>query len=317
MNDNGFRNIKIMTYNIGGGRKDFGSNLPEVTAIVNKISPDILAIQESTVHYKCDEKPYKTHEEIADQLGYPYSYFGPALSMKKQFHVNKSLFVQMVFEDYLDWCQGNALISRWPFVKFGDNAGFREPYNIPLYKPATYEGGRDSEPRYANLACIDLGSIRSYVLNTHLTTLFGERGGNSTEIPGKKEQAETLRLMQCQFIIKLISENILEMEDLLFLVGDLNAKASEACIENVLEQKGGLVRLIPDQNIPTHKKIQDPIDHILVFPGKNYIEYKCWVEDNAFEASDHNPVVADLKIFGENTNKFNEYGPGIVRKNYD
>ena len=40
--------FRLMTYNIGGGRRDFGSILSRVIEVIKEASPDILVVQEAT-----------------------------------------------------------------------------------------------------------------------------------------------------------------------------------------------------------------------------------------------------------------------------
>ena len=86
---------------------------------------------------------------------------------------------------------------------------------------------------------------------------------------------------------------------MVFLLGDFNAVASEPCIASVLETEGGFVRLTPTKGPgATHPKALEPIDHIFVYPRHRLAEYQCWIVDSptARRASDHLPVVADVKV---------------------
>ena len=57
-------------------------------------------------------------------------------------------------------------------------------------------------------------------------------------------------------------------------------------------------RIQNDGIVVTFPKISEPIDHIFVYPSNRLIEYECWIVDNPItqQASDHLPVVADVKI---------------------
>ena len=48
------RQIRVMTYNIGGGRKDFGSSLANIVQIVRDQQPDLLALQEAVDYQDAD-----------------------------------------------------------------------------------------------------------------------------------------------------------------------------------------------------------------------------------------------------------------------
>ena len=58
------------------------------------------------------------------------------------------------------------------------------------------------------------------------------------------------------------------------------------------------LRLIPENNSPTHHGLKKPIDHIFFYPEGRLVDYSCRIEvgDMSRRASDHLPVVADLKI---------------------
>jgi endonuclease/exonuclease/phosphatase family metal-dependent hydrolase len=109
-----------------------------------------------------------------------------------------------------------------------------------------------------------------------------------------------VRFKQARRLLDLIQEHMLEPGELVFLTGDFNATVHEACIADVLVTEAGFVRLIPqNDHIPTHLfKVQEPIDHIFVFPASRLLDYQCRVIDTllARQASDHLPVVADVSI---------------------
>jgi endonuclease/exonuclease/phosphatase family metal-dependent hydrolase len=193
----------------------------------------------------------------------------------------------------------------------GDSGKPGQPKNIPLYK-TVYSGNRDTDPRYAILARIDLGFAKVFTLVTHLTTLYGERGGE--EIPGKRAEAQGVRQEQCERILDLVRAFILEKNEVLIIMGDLNAIPGEPAIRSSLETKGGLVRLVPSNSVGTHLKVAEPVDHILIYPGNYHIRYSCKVIDNKFVASDHNPVVAEISLYNSNSKAFKAQGAGVFRE---
>jgi endonuclease/exonuclease/phosphatase family metal-dependent hydrolase len=232
--------------------------------------------------------------------------------MRGDFHVQNDIFLYGIFNDWENWQQGNAIFSRWPFVRFGNHEKPGRPENIPLNK-TTYAGNRETDPRFAVLARIDLGFTRIYALTTHLTTLHGERGTH--EIPKKREEAQAIRWEQCERILDLVRTFILEKNEMLIIMGDLNAAPGEPGILSSLENKGGLVRLIPDNSIGTHLKVAEPVDHILIYPGNFHIKYSCKIIDDGFVASDHNPVVADIIFYDSRSKTFKDDGAGVFREN--
>lgn len=293
--------LRLMTYNIGGGRKDFGSALDDVIRVIQENSPDILVLQEAVEWLDAEQCWHSTASTIARALGYTKGlHFGPALSMQGYFHTSRAIFVHGVFNDWLDWKHGNAILSRWDFVRLGDPSKTGEPRNIPLFRPLQYEGNRDTDPRYALLARIQADAVSPFIIGTHLSTLVGERGGSEREIPGKAIEAQKMRFEQTRHLLDLIREHVLKPGKLVFLMGDFNATIHESCIADVLVAEAGFVRLIPENDhTPTHRfKVQEPIDHIFVYPAYRLVVHECKIIDtpDADRASDHRPVVADVSV---------------------
>ena len=290
--------FRLMTYNVGGGRKDFGSVIGDVIEVVKEVSPDILVIQEAAEFQDADGTWHSVLSQIAQagECG-KHAYFGPTLSMREYMHVRKALFVHSMFSDRRDWRQGNGILSRWGFVRLGDPSKPGVPRNVPLYLTPLYQGSRDTDPRYALLTRVNESSVFPFVVGVHFTTLVAERGPRP--FPGRAEEAEILRFKQARRLLDLLREHVLEPGEVVFLLGDFNAASKELCISSVLEAEGGFVRLNPSQDgIATHPKVAEPIDHILVYPRSRLIEYQCWIVDSpiARRASDHLPVVADVKV---------------------
>ncbi len=307
-------NLKLMTYNIGGARQNLEEHFSAsgILKVIGEEAPDILAAQEATEWCAPDGARFSQPEEISGSVlkGYHY-FFGPTLSMRQDFHVQKKAFVRALFNDWKDWQQGNALFSRWDFVRLGNSALSGRPENVPISK-TLYQGNRDTDPRYAILARINLGPAAVFVLATHLTTLNGERGDQA--IPNKSQEAQAVRWMQCERILDLTRDFILKKKEALIIMGDFNAAASEPGILLALEKKGGLARLVPANNTPTHVRLKEPIDHILIYPGKYHIKYSCRVVEDNFTASDHNPVIARISLHDEHSEAFKEYGAGLFRE---
>jgi endonuclease/exonuclease/phosphatase family metal-dependent hydrolase len=270
--------------------------------VIGEVQPDILAIQEATSYQDADGEWHSLFSKIvqAGDFG-THTHFAPALSMREQMDVRQRMFVRGLFNDWQDWRLGNALLSRWEFVRLGDPSRPGTPRNVPLFRAPLYEGDRDTEPRYALLARIRLPQLTPYVVGLHLTTLVGERGreGGSPSQPERLEAARTLRVEQARRLLVLLQKHALAREEVVFLLGDFNAPASEPCISSVLVEEGGFKRLNPTNGQEsTHPEVIEPIDHILVYPGNRLVEYRCWIVDTplAHEASDHLPVVAEVTV---------------------
>ena len=111
-------NLKLMTYNIGGGRKNLGSHFSEIVDIIKQESPDILGLQEAAQWTTIDEEKTSQPKIIIENGLIDYHhYYGPTLTLRENFHVRKELFVHGIFNDWKDWSQGNALFSCWPFTR--------------------------------------------------------------------------------------------------------------------------------------------------------------------------------------------------------
>lgn len=306
--------LRLMTYNVGGVKQTEFS-IDDVLEVIKNARPDLLAIQEVTERVDLDGNWVRLPSVIAQALGYgDKTFFGPTISMREHFHPKKALFVKGIFGDWKDWWQGNALFSRWPFVRLGDPSRPGQPQNLPLYRPAIYEGSRDTDPRYMILARVGYPALRPFAIATHLTTVIGEHDREDQPGIQNSERARTMRWQQSQRLLETIRSNLLVRDEFVILMGDMNAAASEPCISDLLENEGRFVRLAPVKPVPTHPKLEEPIDHILVHPGNRRVEYKCWVVDNTLArgASDHLPVVADIDIYDRNSLRLRERGPGVI-----
>jgi endonuclease/exonuclease/phosphatase family metal-dependent hydrolase len=305
-----------MTYNIGAVKKA-GYSFESALSVIEKVQPDLLAIQESVEKVDLDGLWVRQAASIAERLGYgDHHYFGAAISMREHFTSKKSLFVDGVFDGWQDWWLGNALVSRWSFVRLGDGSRPGEPQNLPLYRPLQYEGTRDTDPRGMVIGRIDLAPFYPYLIGTHFSTLVGERTHIGRIDVNVREEAQIMRWKQAHRLLDIVQRRLLDKGEIVFLLGDLNAIPGEVCMADLLEAEGRFVRLIPDNPQPTHPKISEPVDHILVHAGGRRIEYHCWIvdDDECRMASDHLPVVADIEVYDDKSTRAREMGMGIYRK---
>ncbi len=303
--------IRLMTYNIGGGwkeipllqrgggkSKDNPTTQRQIIATIKKINPDILGVQECTEWVDANQVKSSFCEQIAKATNFGRSYFfGETISMKENMQVKKTMMIYGLFHDWQNWAQGNAVYSKFGFSRLGESDKAGTPRNVPLYRPAIYEGTRDTDPRYAIVSRIKFPPIYPYLVCLHLTTLIGERGGESKEIPGKSAEAQMLRFLQMKTLFDLLRSKIKEKE-VIIILGDFNADDREACISSVFTSiEPGFVRLVPkNDRIRTHPEAEKSVDHILVYPSDRIARYDCWVDESetAQAASDHLPVVADI-----------------------
>lgn len=288
-----------MTLNLGGGIKNFSGTLETnvnrseaLLTLIRQIKPDLLCVQEIAQYVDGDGIKHSMVDLIREGVHFSHAYYGETLSMKRHMQVRKDLMVEGLFKDWWDWSKGNAVFSRIPFARLGSEKRDGFPRNVPIFQPLTYEGTRDTDPRFAIIARVKRAPF-PYLVNMHLTTLVGERG----EAPQEKviRSARELRAEQILRVMDLVEANILKAGLPLILTGDFNANPDEYALSGILEAEKGFTRLIPENPIPTHP-FAGEVDHFYISPTGVLREYRCKVIDTdlAHRSSDHLPVVADL-----------------------
>jgi endonuclease/exonuclease/phosphatase family metal-dependent hydrolase len=284
---------RLMTYNLGGGHGD----LSAAAQVVREAQPDILALQEAIRVQDVDGRWRSDLDAIAQAFVEPrYAHYEPTLTLAEHLDVTKRPMAQAVFADNLDWQHGNALVSRWPFHRLGNRTVPGTPRMVPLFRPAVYQGDRDTDPRAALIGRVGRAPLYPLVIGLHLTTLVGERG--ERVIAGKPEQAAAMREEQTRRLLTLLKDHALARGEIVFILGDFNAPITEPAIRAVLLGEGGFMALRPQNDLGTHAGLRQPIDHILVYPRARVADVRCQVIDSplAYRASDHLPVLAEVKI---------------------
>ena len=290
------KNLRIVTYNVGGGRDEFHTTATDILTVIKNLQPDILGLQECTAWLDANHKSFSFSQQIDHVLGFePAGYLGKTISLQENFHPRKKVMLDCLYKDWQDWIFGNAICTRYAFTRLGDPETPGMPKNVTIFKPLVYEGNRDTDPRGAIISRVRVSDSAPFIVSTHFTTLVGERGGRTAPVPGKFEEAQTIRLQQAKKLLELLKPRLEERQPII-LMGDFNADPQEPCIRTVIEGEGGFVRLTPKSEIPTHPKVSKPVDHIFVFPGDAVQDYTCWVDNStaAQKASDHLPVAADI-----------------------
>lgn len=295
--------LRVVTLNIAGGEKNFEefphdtqkSRQNSLISLINHLNADILCLQEVSQVVDADGLTHSLLDELVKAGNYDYSYYGQTLSMVTHLQVKKDVMVKGIFNDWWNWSKGNAILSRIPFGRLSDPTRPGLPRNVPLYQPPTYEGNRDTDPRYALLTRLKQPPY-PYVINLHLTTLVGER--QPQFLPNKIEEARHLRSEQIRRLLDLVREHILKENEPLVLMGDFNATRDEFGIAQLLEDENGFIHLTPDGTSPSHEGLEEPIDHIFFYPKERLLDYTCWIDAGELsrKASDHLPVVASLSI---------------------
>ncbi|HOE35231.1 MAG TPA: endonuclease/exonuclease/phosphatase family protein [Anaerolineaceae bacterium] len=291
--------LRVMTLNLGGGLKNFSGTLETnanrseaLLALINQINPDLLCVQEIAQYIDADGLKHSMVDLIREGARFSHAYYGETLSMKRHMQVRKDLMVEGLFKDWWDWSKGNAVFSRAPFARLGSAKQDGFPRNVPIFQPLTYEGTRDTDPRFAIITRIKRAPF-PYLVNLHLTTLVGERGEHQRDEVIRS--ARELRSEQIRRVIDLVEVNILRTGLPLILTGDFNANPDEYALAGILEAEKGFMRLVPENPISTHP-FAGAVDHFYISPRGFLREYHCRVVDNdlAHRSSDHLPVVADL-----------------------
>ncbi len=296
-------NLRVATFNVSGGEKTY-EEIPNDTQqsrrealemMVRRLDAELLCVQEVSQYIDADGVTHSLMDQINKAGNYDYSFYGKTVSMESHMQVKKDIMVQGIFNDWWNWSKGNAIHARLPFGRLGDASRPGVPRNIPLYQPEFYEGNRDTEPRFCLLARLKQSPF-PFVATLHLSTLVGERPPHVFK--HKVEESHLMRYQQIRRLLDLVRLNILQKDSPLILMGDFNAPKNEFCIHQLLENENGFIRLVPENDGPTHPRLDQAIDHIFFYPKSRLVNYSCRIEtgDLSRRASDHLPVVADLHI---------------------
>ena len=293
--------LRVMTLNLGGGEKNFTGSAEQtenkaeaLVQLIEEIKPDVFGVQEIAHYIDADGITHSMVDRIHTDCGFQHAFYGETLSMKRHMQVKKDLMVNGLFNDWWDWSKGNALFSNIAFSRLSDTNKDGVPRNVPLFQPVTYEGSRDTDPRYVILTRLKQAPY-PFVLNLHLTTLVGERGENAwSEVV---DAARITRSQQISGVISLVERHVLIPQLPMILMGDFNATADEYTLRDMLEEDHGILQLKPQETIATHPNA-GAVDHIYFFPAKRLVEYTCFVVSTPLSRSisDHLPVVADITI---------------------
>lgn len=296
-------NFRIATLNISGGEKTFEefshdtqqSRQEALTLLIRRLDADVLCLQEMSQYVDADGVCHSLMDTVNAAGGYRHAFFGETVSMMTHLQVKKDTMAKGIFSDWQNWSKGNAIHSRFPFSRLGDPEHAGQPRNIPLFQPSLYEGTRDTEPRNSILARIK-NPPHPFIATLHLTTLKGERQRKAKRPTIEKSQL--IRHEQIETFLELVQTHILEKHEPLILAGDFNASQSEFSMAHLMSPDTGFVRLVPENDGPSHAGTNQAIDHIFFYPRDRLIDYSCRMDtsDLSRRASDHLPVVADLQI---------------------
>jgi endonuclease/exonuclease/phosphatase family metal-dependent hydrolase len=230
-----------MTYNIRHGRGSDGRiDIARVAEVIASFAPDVVGLQE--VDVGCERSGgIDQAAELASQLGMESS-FAPVVERGCERH-------------------GIATLSRLPIVQT------RQVY-LPR-QPHRYR----SEPRCALVTRLEWPTPDRAldIMNTHLSTLFGERPA------------------QVAAIVKELED------DELIVLGDLNCTPWSPAYRTLCVDLRSATRRA--RSWPSKLPVV-PIDHILFRGPLHVIRSGTWSSGSARHASDHLPVIAELEYEG-------------------
>jgi endonuclease/exonuclease/phosphatase family metal-dependent hydrolase len=205
---------------------------------------------------------------------------------------------------------GNGVLSNlayasWPWsMPAAGYPGAMElcPILVPLGSPRLHStGNRNTKPRNAIVASLKTSAGEIFLINTHLTTLVGEREENADRAIVRK--AMDLRLLEINGILSIVGE-LREAERLaqqearpIILLGDFNTSPSSQEFAVLLENFVLLSPAAAPERL-THKKERVHIDHILMNDPQQRFRLRhsfihTQIENEKF--TDHYPVVALLE----------------------
>ena len=198
-----------------------------------------------------------------------------------------------------------------PLWEFSGAAGESIEKEVVHMNPGLYAGDRDTEPRLAVVTrfIFDVGEkpLDVFVVNTHLTTLKGEREG----FPAKDEAGSRMRLGQIDLILERIvtrhtawrrkqPESTGRARAVWIIAGDFNCTPASPEIAKMKRLR--FVDLNDDKGDGT--KAGMCLDYI--FAGPDYyaldhalVESQCKLNPSAMDSggvSDHSPVFAQLPV---------------------
>lgn len=295
--------LRVATLNISGGEKTFEefphntqlSRQEALEILVSRLNAEVLCLQEVSQYVDADGVTHSLIDRVNQSGKYDHYSYGKTLSMDTHMQVKKDIMVKGIFNDWWNWSKGNTIHSRIAFSRLSETSRSGVPRNIPLYQPNSYEGNRDTDPRFALLTRLK-ESPYPFIANLHLSTLVGER--HPQALPSKIEQSHLLRSQQVRRFLDLVRVHVIMEGKPLILAGDFNATPDEFCIAQLLESESDFVRLVPENEGPSHTWSEKPIDHIFFYPQERLLSYTCRIDAGNLSrrASDHLPVVADLQI---------------------
>jgi len=229
-----------MTYNIRHGLGSDGRiDIPRVADVIASFAPDVVGLQE--VDVGCARSGgIDQASELASQLGMEAS-FAPVVERGRE-------------------RAGIATLSRLPIVQIRQVYLPRQPHRLR------------SEPRCALVTRLRWPTNRALdIVNTHLSTLFGERPAQVASIVKELE------------------------DDELIVLGDLNCTPWSPAYRTLCVDLHSATRRA--RSWPSAMPVV-PIDHILFRGPLHVIRSGTWSSGPARQASDHLPVIAELEYAG-------------------
>lgn len=295
-----FIEVTVVTANAGGGARDESVNPQLLGQIIANEKPDIVGIQEAVVCWKGNNKKEDSIEELSLKMGKNYcGVFIPTLDSQIQSHPDK--WSSSRFKEFSHSQEGDGLLisTKYQIMDFWSNKS-GQPVPITVSEPSLFLGNRNTIPRQIVIVKVKdkQHNYEFYFATTHLTTLKGEKRGNTGE--GNSEitkQAAKIRCKQIEHILYIMEQ--LPTKDPIILVGDFNATLNSPEMKILQTKFFPVTKLQSEMGEFTHIRHKIFIDHIFFFPKERLgeiTEDSCYLLDPK-GASDHKPVVAKLKIY--------------------
>lgn len=235
--------LQVITYNLGGAKHlradhfDYYAVAADAVTTIRRAldpaAPTIIALQE--VGWGIGDRWYDCALHIAQLLGEDYRYaFGAEISREQ--HPHADFWGRPLFAGLKGAAEGNAIVTNlspapwpWPTVEsHGPKVDWAT--NVSIGRPTLYSTAtRDTQPRCALVASLQLDDLPLFFINTHLTTLRGESRLNTDD--ARAGQASALRSAEVGGLSALTGE-LIEAEYAanrspirpVLLAGDFNAR---------------------------------------------------------------------------------------------
>jgi endonuclease/exonuclease/phosphatase family metal-dependent hydrolase len=325
-NIGGAKYLELPEHNVGGiSRQDFSLELNKaLKKLCEDYKPDFVVLQEVV---KYGDDPLHSHDLLKKVPGYHYD-ASIAIDTVNQSHPNKweKYFEKGDWESGSYLAQGYGILWRedikhasiWDFTPV---EGAKIEKEIVHLDTGVFTGDRDTEPRLAVVThfIIQINNRPQdiFIVNLHLATLKGERGGS----PNKDNTASKIRQGQIDVVMNgivsrynewsvenLQKQGLVRPPAVWIFAGDFNCMPNSPEISNI--QRMNFIDLNPNKGSGTKgkgvpiRRATITLDYIFAGPAYYALDpyfVKKEIERNPtpltqFQVSDHFPVFAEVPI---------------------